>query len=267
MSTINVIVETPKGSAQKYDFDQKTGYFQLNKMMPVGLVFPFDFGFIEGTIGEDGDPLDVIVISEIKTFPGCAMNCRIIGAIKAEQEERDGEIFRNDRFIGIPTVSVQFKDVKELRDIPSAILAQLEVFFETYNRQAGKKFKVMARVAADAANKMVTHATIKDDMATKLIQLFLPLNQKNGKAFPKSYFEEVKQSLTKKFLGLSVYTNEPADGYWENDSNKIVEDRVIIYEVMANEIDLDFWKHYRATLEKQFKQDVIVVRCLHMNLI
>lgn len=100
MKVVNAIIESPKGQGHKYDFEPETKFFKLMKVLPAGLVFPFDFGFIPKTKGEDGDPLDVVVISEIPTFPGCSMDCRIIGAITANQTEKDGETVRNDRFFG-----------------------------------------------------------------------------------------------------------------------------------------------------------------------
>src|ERR1051325_6834357 len=99
--SITAIVETPRGSAQKYDYDKKKKWFKLKKMMPAGMVFPFDFGFIPGTKGGDGDPLDVVIISELKSFPGCCMDCNVIGGFKATQTE-NGKTVRNDRFFVIP---------------------------------------------------------------------------------------------------------------------------------------------------------------------
>src|SRR4051812_11882412 len=101
MKTVTVVVETPKGSAQKYTYDPEKRWFELSKIMPAGMVFPFDFGFIPDTKGEDGDPLDIIVISELTSFPGCVMRCRVIGAIEANQTEEDKTV-RNDRFLAIP---------------------------------------------------------------------------------------------------------------------------------------------------------------------
>lgn len=100
METVTTIVESPKGSGQKYNYVPEINCFKLTKVMPAGLVFPFDFGFITDTKGEDGDPLDIIIISEIVSFPGCCMDCRVIGGIKALQTERNGETVRNDRFLG-----------------------------------------------------------------------------------------------------------------------------------------------------------------------
>src|SRR3978361_1030203 len=125
---VTAMVECPKGYNQKFDYDPKERRFKLSKILPAGLVFPFDFGMIPGTKGDDGDPLDIIVISESATFPGCMIECRIIGALQAEQTERDGKKIRNDRFLGVPVVSQVFPHIKELEQLPDNILNQLEHF-------------------------------------------------------------------------------------------------------------------------------------------
>ena len=158
MNIVTAIVETPKGSAQKYDYDKDSHFFKLKKIMPAGLVFPYDFGFIPDTKGEDGDPLDIIIISEITSFPGCSMDCRIIGGIKAEQTERDGNTVRNDRFIGIPEVSQLFATVKSIEDFPETIMNQLEEFFKNYNQQAGKKFTPLERITADVSMQIISES-------------------------------------------------------------------------------------------------------------
>ncbi|MGZ3871500.1 MAG: inorganic diphosphatase [Mucilaginibacter sp.] len=152
---ITAMVECPKGFNQKFDYDPVEKQFRLSKILPAGLVFPFDFGMIPGTRGEDGDPLDIIVISESGTFPGCLIECRLIGALQAEQTERNGETVRNDRLIGIPVVSQQFAEVNTLRQLPDAILNQVEAFFKNYNEQAGKVFKVTARLGAAEAAQLL----------------------------------------------------------------------------------------------------------------
>jgi len=153
MSNVSVVIECPKGSNHKYDYDPATQRFVLSKILPAGLSFPYDFGFIPDTKGEDGDPLDIMVISEITGFPGCVINCRLIGAFQVEQTERDGKKMRNDRFVGVPDVSQLFSQTNELTELPEAILNQLEAFFRNYNEQAGKQFKVLKRLnAVEAAN-------------------------------------------------------------------------------------------------------------------
>jgi inorganic pyrophosphatase len=148
---ITAMVESPKGFCLKFDYDAKAQRFRLSKTLPYGLVFPFDFGMIPGTKGADGDPLDIIVISESATFPGCLIDCRLIGALQAEQTERDGETMRNDRLLGAPLVSQQFSEVNDLTDLPDNIINQLEHFFKNYNEQAGKEFRVISRLNAKEA--------------------------------------------------------------------------------------------------------------------
>lgn len=267
MRTYNIIVETPKGSAQKYDFDSKTGYIALNKIMPVGMVFPFDFGFIEGTIGEDGDPLDIIVISEIKLFPGCAVECRIIGAIKASQKERDGEVMRNDRYIGIPVVSVAYAKISSIKDLPKVIIPEIESFFANYNAQAGKKFYPLERVNAKKALQMIEKGKNKQAIKNKLIQIFLPATSTKSKSYPQDLYDQLLQKLTTKFKGATSYQKSSVTGFWKNDEGKKEKDELIIFEVMSDEFDVDFWERYKEELKKAFKQKDIVIRCFDMNLI
>ncbi|WCT13252.1 inorganic diphosphatase [Mucilaginibacter jinjuensis] len=158
--TITVMIESPKGVNQKFDYDDKEGRFRLNKILPAGLAFPFDFGMIPNTRGKDGDPLDIIVIDERGTFPGCLIDCRIIGAFQAEQTERNGKKMRNDRFVGVPDVSQLFSEVNRLDELPEAILNQLEYFFKNYNEQAGKQFQITARLNAEQALKLIEDGTI-----------------------------------------------------------------------------------------------------------
>jgi len=155
MEPITIIIETPKDSHLKFDYDKKLKCFKLNKGLPAGMVFPFDFGFIPNTKGGDGDPLDIIAISEFATFTGCAIDCRIIGAILAEQKEKDSATIRNDRFIGIPVESEQFKAIREASQLPKQLITQLEDFFINYNKQAGKKFRVLDVVGSQMAYKLI----------------------------------------------------------------------------------------------------------------
>lgn len=149
---LQVVIETPKGSSEKYDFDPVSRFFMLSKTLPAGMMFPFDFGFIPGTRGEDGDPLDVMVLSEFRTFPGCMMKCRLIGAIKATQRERDGKQVRNDRYIAVPFAS---KVYKEIDVVPDKLIRELESFFTSYNEQEGKQFKSLGYLDAAPAYEQI----------------------------------------------------------------------------------------------------------------
>src|SRR3954451_24377864 len=100
MNTITAIIETPKGSSEKYGYDPKTTLFKLKKILPAGMVFPYDFGFIPKTRGGDGDPLDVLILMDEPAFTGCLVATRLLGVIEAEQTEK-GKTERNDRLIAV----------------------------------------------------------------------------------------------------------------------------------------------------------------------
>jgi len=160
MKEITVIVETPKGTAQKYDFDATNNRFKLDKVLPAGMSFPYDFGFITDTKGEDGDPLDVVVISELGTFVGCCLDCRIIGAITAEQT-KDKKTVRNDRFIAIPMASHVFKDVHKIKDLPKQLIEELQQFFVNYNQEEGRKFKPLGLISGSKSLALIRSQTKK----------------------------------------------------------------------------------------------------------
>jgi|SRR4051812_13884739 inorganic pyrophosphatase len=154
-NTIDVIIETPKGSRNKYAFDEDSKAFKLKKTLPTGAAFPFDFGMIPGTKGEDGDPLDVLVIMDEPTYPGVIVESRIIGALKAKQTERDNKTMRNDRLIAVAVESNMYKLLKEIRDLNKHVRDEIEQFFISYNELAGKKFKPEGWSNASVTMRMI----------------------------------------------------------------------------------------------------------------
>jgi inorganic pyrophosphatase len=151
---MEVIVETPKGSAVKYKFDEKSNRIKLLKALPTGMVFPFDFGFIPGTRGDDGDPLDVLLLSEFIAFPGCLIDCRIIGCIVVEQQKAD-RMIRNDRFLGIPEQSRVFQEVNTISDIPDQVIIEIEQFFVNYLKAEGKALRILNHLGFQQALELI----------------------------------------------------------------------------------------------------------------
>jgi inorganic pyrophosphatase len=135
------VIETPRGKRNKFDYDPSTGLFILGGLLPTGMVFPFDFGFIPETLGDDGDPLDVIVLMDAPAHVGCLLEVRLIGVMNAEQTE-DGKTEKNDRLIGVAMHSYDHEQSESINDLGKTFLAQIEAFFVNYNKQRGKKFKV-----------------------------------------------------------------------------------------------------------------------------
>ena len=142
---ITVVIETPKGSRNKYNYDEGCGAFRLGGVLPAGMSFPFDFGFIPSTLGEDGDPLDVLVLLDASAPVGCVLTTRLLGVIEAEQQERDGQRMRNDRLIAAATHAHTHEHLRSLDDLPPYLLNEIEGFFAQYNRLRGKEFEPVGR--------------------------------------------------------------------------------------------------------------------------
>ncbi len=138
-----VIIETPRNSHNKYKYDEKLGLFLFGAVLPEGMSFPYDFGFLPSTLGEDGDPLDVLLLMDEPTFCGCLVPSRLIGVIEARQTERDGTQERNDRLVALPVKCRRDSDCKTLKDLSDRHVEEIEQFFVSYNRVNGKKFEVL----------------------------------------------------------------------------------------------------------------------------
>jgi inorganic pyrophosphatase len=151
------VIETPKGSPNKYKFDEAGGFFRLNMVLPKGSYFPFDFGFISSTRGADGDPLDVLVLMDDPAPVGCIITVRLIGAIEAEQREKDGKWERNDRLLAVACKSHLHLHVQDLDDLRPNLLDEVEAFFTFYAGQRGKTFKPLRRVGRKKADKLLQH--------------------------------------------------------------------------------------------------------------
>ena len=135
------IIETPKGCRNKFDYDPKSNLFMLGGLLPEGMMFPFDFGFVPSTLGDDGDPLDIMVLMDAPAHVGCLIEVRIIGIIEAKQSE-DGKTESNDRLLGVAVHSYDHQSVQSIDEVSKTLLAQVEEFFVSYNKQRGKKFRI-----------------------------------------------------------------------------------------------------------------------------
>jgi inorganic pyrophosphatase len=151
---LNVIIDTPKGSRNKYKYDEELQVFKLGGVLAVGHFFPFDFGYIPNTLGGDGDPLDVLVLMDEPAFVGCLIPSRLIGVIEAEQTE-DGKTESNDRLIAVASNSRTHKDIKSINDLNKTLVDEIEHFFVSYNEAKGKQFKPLGRFAAIKAKQLV----------------------------------------------------------------------------------------------------------------
>ena len=123
----DVTIEIPKGQRNKYEVDHATGRIRLDRMLFTSTRYPHDYGFIEGTLGEDGDPLDALVLLEEPTFPGCLIRCRAIGMFHM-RDEAGGD----DKVLCIPSNDPRMYNIRDLTDVSDFDRLEIQHFFETY---------------------------------------------------------------------------------------------------------------------------------------
>lgn len=154
---VHVVIDTPMGERNKFKFDEEWECFKLAHVLPVGAVFPGDFGFIPRTRAPDGDALDVLLLSEAPTFVGCVVTAQLIGGLRASQTIR-GKAQRNDRLLAVPVTPIGAPSISRLTQVPNARLAELEHFFVSYNEVRGRLFNVDGRMGPAEARRVVRDA-------------------------------------------------------------------------------------------------------------
>lgn len=154
---VRVVIDTPKGSRNKYKFDSRLGLLKLSRILPAGMSFPYDFGSIPSTCAEDGDALDVLVLGEAPLFPGCLVQVHLIGVIRAVQKERR-KMIRNDRLLATLETPVNKPSITQLNQVDGQQLKDIEHFFRSYNQAQGREFRITGRGGARQAQKMFRDA-------------------------------------------------------------------------------------------------------------
>ncbi|MBX5437178.1 MAG: inorganic diphosphatase [Alicyclobacillaceae bacterium] len=135
--TVDVFVEIPKGSQNKYEYDKEAGVFRLDRVLYSPMHYPADYGYIANTLAEDGDPLDVLVLTSVPTFPGCVIETRIVGILLMSDDKGQDE-----KLIGVADKDPRFAHVQTLEDVPPHILKEIAHFFEVYKDLEGKETRI-----------------------------------------------------------------------------------------------------------------------------
>jgi inorganic pyrophosphatase len=152
-----VIVETPKASRNKFAYDPRERIFCLRKVLPAGMAFPYDFGFLPGTLAEDGDPVDVLLLMDEPAYPGVVVQARLIGIIEGEQIEGKKRV-RNDRVLAVAAATHRYAEVKKFTDLPAHFIKELEEFFVNYHRLEGKQYKLLGCHGVATARRLIDQA-------------------------------------------------------------------------------------------------------------
>lgn len=158
-NNIYMVVECPKGSHNKFTYVPESGLFKLSKTFPAGVTFPFDFGFIPNTKAGDGDPFDVILLTDEPLFPGCLAEGRVIGVIEAEQHD-EGKLVRNDRVIAVSVESYLYEDIHTLEDLPKNFLDDAVDFISSYQKRTEHHFTPLRFSDAQRAIELIKNTVM-----------------------------------------------------------------------------------------------------------
>lgn len=151
--TIDVVVEIPKGSRNKYEFDKEKNVIKLDRMLFSAVHYPSDYGFIAGTLGQDGDPLDALVLVTEPTFPGCLIEARPIGLFKMWDEKGPDE-----KIVCVPIGDPYWNQIEKLEDLPPHLMKEIEHFFAVYKELEEKKTGIDGWEGRDQALQIIADA-------------------------------------------------------------------------------------------------------------
>lgn len=147
---IDMVVEIPKGSRNKYEMDHETGHIHLDRMLFTATRYPADYGFIPETLADDDDPLDALALVTEPTFPGCRIAIKPIGLFVMEGQGKD-----DHKVLGVPVGDPVWREADGLDDVPAHLLSELEHFFAIYKDLEDKKTAVKGWRDADEARATI----------------------------------------------------------------------------------------------------------------
>jgi inorganic pyrophosphatase len=151
---IEDVVEIPQGSRNKYEMDHKTGRIRLDRMLITSTRYPLDYGFVPGTLAEDGDPLDVLVVLDEPTFPGCRVLARPVAVFWMHDEHRP-----DAKILAVPAHDPRAAAIQDLRDVPPHLTAEIGHFFDIYKEiEPGKSTDVRGWQDRAAAEEAINEA-------------------------------------------------------------------------------------------------------------
>ena len=150
---VEVVVEIPENSQNKYEYDHRRGVFRLDRVLHSAVHYPADYGFVPDTLAEDGDPLDALVLLSIPTFPGCHVEARVLGCLEMSDEKG-----RDVKLLGAAVADPHMVHLRGLDDVPPSTLRLLEHFFATYKQLEGKAVSVGAWSGPAVALRLLAEA-------------------------------------------------------------------------------------------------------------
>ena len=148
---VDVLIEIPKGQRNKYEMDHAAGRIRLDRMLFTSTRYPHDYGYIEDTLADDGDPLDVLVLLEEPTFPGCLITCRVIGMFRMRDEKG-----LDDKVLAVPATDPRQEHLRDIHHVPEFDRLEIQHFFEVYKAlEPGKEVEIGGWVGRAQAEKQI----------------------------------------------------------------------------------------------------------------
>lgn len=153
---VNVVIEIPQGGSVKYEMDKESGVIFVDRILYTSMVYPFNYGFVPGTLEEDGDPVDVLVLSYEPLMPGSVIRCRPVGVLLTRDEKGpDAKVVA----VPSPQIDPRFSEINEIEKVPEAVKRKIEHFFEHYKElEPGKWVKVEGWKGSEEARKRIKEA-------------------------------------------------------------------------------------------------------------
>jgi inorganic pyrophosphatase len=159
--SVNIVVETPRGSQAKFKYDPDTDLMMLSRPLPAGIVYPYDWGFIPSTRAADGDPLDAMILWDGAGFPGLVVPSRLIGVLRVDQKSQvTGGRERNDRVFALPVKAPRFDQVRTIVDLPERVRLELEQFFQNVVAFEGKELALLGFGGPEEAERVLRSAIV-----------------------------------------------------------------------------------------------------------
>lgn len=144
----DVVIEIPKGQRNKYEMDHESGRIRLDRMLFTSTRYPADYGYVEHTLAEDGDPLDALVLLEEPTFPGCLIKCRAIGMFRMRDEKG-----KDDKVLCVPATDPRVAHLRDITDVPEFDRLEIQHFFQVYKAlEPGKEVEAARWVGKQEAD-------------------------------------------------------------------------------------------------------------------
>ncbi len=147
---LNIIIEIPQGSQNKYELDKKTGIFKLDRVLFSAVHYPGDYGIIPGTLAKDGDPLDALVLITYPTYPGVLIESRPIGILRMIDGDKE-----DDKILAAPLKDTRFSAIKDIDDIEGAILNEIAHFFSIYKQLEGREVEIRGWEGVESAHGII----------------------------------------------------------------------------------------------------------------